>query len=417
MSLTDTTNVPFHLAGAFAPVHEERTDLDLEVVGTIPRELRGTYVRNGPNPRSGVSPAWFAGDGMLHAIRLEGGRVRWYRNRWIGGPYAPNTNVVRHAGRILTLVEVRQPIEVSREIETIGRYDFGGALDVSMTAHPRICPRTGELLFYSYGAARPHLTYFRADAAGRIVHRAAIDLPAMTFMHDFAITERYVVFYVLPVLVGDFRSAVPLRWDDDFPARFVVVPREGKNDDAPWFDVAPCTISHTVNAYEDGDAIVLDAVRAPKIMTPHALHRFTLDMRSGQATEKPLDPRFLDFPRVSPAVVGVRHRYVYTTELCDFGWDGGFGRTVARQLDLDTGTESVADFGSDVMPGELVFVPRPGATAENDGWAIGFVHRRDGSSAELVILDAASFSSAPVARVRMPARVPFGLHGEWLSDE
>ncbi len=413
---TASDRVPFHLAGAFAPVQEERTDFDLEVVGELPKELNGTYVRNGPNPRGGFSPAWFAGDGMLHAVRLEAGRARWYRNRWIGGPYAPNTNIVRHAGRILALVEVRQPIEVSPELDTIGRYDFGGALDTSMTAHPRICPRTGELLFFSYGPTPPHLTYFRADAAGRISHRAPIELPAMTFMHDFAITERYVVFYVLPVLVGDFRSAVPIRWSDDFPARFVIVPRDGANEDARWFDVAPCTISHTVNAYEDGTTIVLDAVRAPKIMMPHALHRFTFDLRSGRTTERQLDPRFLDFPRVNPAVIGMRHRYVYTTELCDFGPDGGFARTVARQHDLDAGSESLHDFGSDAMPGELAFAPRPRSTAENDGWAVGFVHRRDGSSAELVVLDAADFSSPPVARVRLPARVPFGLHGDWLDQ-
>ncbi len=285
-----------------------------------------------------------------------------------------------------------------------------------MTAHPKICPRTGELLFFSQAPSRPHLTYYRADATGRVVHRAAIDVPAMTFMHDFAITERHVVFYVLPVLLGDWRSAVPLRWADDFPARFGVLPRDGGNEDMRWFDVAPCTISHTVNAFEDEGKIVLDAVRAPRIMTPHALHRFTFDLRTGRAAETVLDPRFLDFPRVHPAVVGFRHRHAYTTELCDFGRDGGFSRTVARQHDLETGAAIVHDFGDDAMPGECIVAARPGSATENDAWAILFVHRRDGSATELVVLDASSFASPPVARVRLPCRVPFGLHAEWLSD-
>ena len=99
---TSTNTLPFHLAGAFAPVREERTDVDLDVVGEIPADLRGTYVRNGPNPRTGWSPAWFAAEGMLHGVRLEGGRARWYRNRWIKGIYA-NTNVIRHAGRHLRI--------------------------------------------------------------------------------------------------------------------------------------------------------------------------------------------------------------------------------------------------------------------------------------------------------------------------
>ncbi|XXT14792.1 carotenoid oxygenase family protein [Sorangium sp. So ce429] len=121
---TPPNTPPFHLAGAFAPVREERTHVDLDVVGEIPADLRGTYVRNGPNPRTGWSPAWFAADwfaaeGMLHGVRLEDGRARWYRNRWLAGSYA-NTSVVRHAGRILALVEVQRPVEVTAELETVG---------------------------------------------------------------------------------------------------------------------------------------------------------------------------------------------------------------------------------------------------------------------------------------------------------
>ncbi|WP_434041666.1 MULTISPECIES: carotenoid oxygenase family protein [Sorangium] len=411
----DTTSMPFHLAGAFAPVREERTDLELDVIGEIPADLRGTYVRNGPNPRAGWSPAWFAAEGMLHGVRLEGGRARWYRNRWIGGAYA-NTSVVRHAGRLFALVEAHLPVEVTADLETVGPCDFGGALGNAMTAHPKICPRTGELLFFSQAPSRPHLTYYRADPAGRVVHRAAIDVPAMTFMHDFAITERHVVFYVLPVLLGDVRSPVPLRWDDSFPARIGVLPRDGSDRDMRWFDVAPCTIIHTVNAFEEGDTVVLDAVRAPRLMAPHALHRFTLDLGAGRAAEAVLDPRFLDFPRVHPAAVGARHRRAYTIELCDFGPDGGFSRTVARQHDLETGAAVVHDFGDDAMPGECVVAPRPGSAAEDDAWAVLFVHRRDGSATELVLLDASRFAAPPVARVRIPCRVPFGLHGEWLPD-
>jgi carotenoid cleavage dioxygenase-like enzyme len=408
--------VPFHLTGPFAPVGEERTDQDLEVVGELPRDLCGTYVRNGPNPKSGRSPAWFAGEGMLHGVRLEDGRARWYRNRWISGACAPNTSLVRHAGRVLALVEAFHPVEVTATLETVGAYDFSGALAGPMTAHPKICPRTGELLFFSCRPSRPHLTYYRADAAGRVVHRAPIDVPAMTFMHDFAITERYAIFTLLPVLVGDWRSPVPLRWTDDFPARLGVLPRDGGNDEMRWFDVAPCTISHTVNAFEEGDTLVLDAVRAPRLMTPHTLHRFTLDLGTGRAAETTLDARFLDFPRVHPAVVGTRHRRVYTTELGDFTADGGFARTVAHQHDLETGTAVFHDFGPAGMPGECVVAPRPGSRAEDDAWAILLVHSRDGSATELVVLDAARFAAPPVARVRLPCRVPLGLHGEWLPD-
>ncbi len=413
--MSNTESLPFHLQGVFAPVAGERAELDLEVIGELPADLRGTYVRNGPNPR-GRSHAWFAGEGMLHGVRIEGGRAAWYRNRWIGGSHAPNTSVVRHAGRILALVEVQRPVEVTADLATVGPFDFGGALGESMTAHPKVCPRTGELLFFSYGPARPHVTYYRADAAGRVVQRTPIEVPAMTFMHDFAITERYAVFYVLPVLVEGWRSPAPLRWADDFPARFGLLPRGGEGSDIRWFDVAPCAISHTLNAFEEGDAVVVDAVRAPRIMTPHALHRFTFDLAAGRASERELDPRFLDFPRLHPAAVGARHRFAYAVELGGFTSDGGFTRTGAYQLDFDRGAAVAHDFGAGAMPGECVVAPRPGSSAEDDAWVLLFVHRLDGSPTELVILDAARFAAPPVARVRLPCRVPFGLHGDWLPD-
>ena len=74
--------VSFYLEGNFAPVSREVTALDLPVEGAIPPELRGLYLRNGPNPRGGEDPGhWFVGDGMVHGVRLGDGRAAWYRNR------------------------------------------------------------------------------------------------------------------------------------------------------------------------------------------------------------------------------------------------------------------------------------------------------------------------------------------------
>src|SRR5579859_2965891 len=286
-----TPAVPFHLVGAYAPVLEEKTLLELEVCGEIPPDLCGTYVRNGPNPREGRSPAWFAGEGMLHGVRLEGGRARWYRNRWMRGLRGPNTSVARHGGHLLALVEAAMPVEVDAGLETVGPFDFGGQLPRPMIAHPKTCPSTGELLFLSYGHQVPHVTYYRADAAGRIVHRTPIRVPEVTYMHDIGITERHVLFWDLPVLVGDWRSPMPLRWSDDHRARIGVLRRDGHDDDIQWFSVKPCMISHAMNAFEDGDLVVFDVVRAERLGTPCALYRYTFDLRSGRATEDVLDPR------------------------------------------------------------------------------------------------------------------------------
>lgn len=410
----DRAAAPFHLTGAYAPVLEERTLLDLPVEGAIPSELRGTYVRNGPNPRTGTSPAWFAGEGMLHGVRLEGGQARWYRNRWMKGGRGPNTSVVGHAGRILALVEVQLPWEVDRELETVGRFDFGGGLARSMIAHPKTCPATGELLFLSYAQASPGVVLHRADASGRIVHRAPIRVPAVTYMHDMAITERHVVFWDMPVLVGDWQSPMPLRWAEDYRPRIGVLPRDGQEADVRWFDVAPAFISHTMNAFEDGSLVVLDVVRGPRFPAACALTRYTLDLASAKATEEVVDPGFVEFPRVPPAREGRAYRYGYGVELSDWA-TGSWQRAVARKVDMNTGVSQVHDFGPSRLPGEFVLVPRR-SSAEDDAWAIGFVYDRAREASDLVILDAARFEEPPVATVRLPCRVPVGLHGAWVPE-
>ncbi len=161
--------VPFFRVGNYAPVFDELTTFDLPVEGAIPRELNGWYLKNGPNPRQNT-PHWFTGDGMIHGVRLENGRAAWYRNRWVRTESfdkpvllyntdgtrnlhasVANTNVISHAGKTLALVESSLPYQITNELETLGVYDFAGKLADSMTAHPKICPRTGELHFFGYG--------------------------------------------------------------------------------------------------------------------------------------------------------------------------------------------------------------------------------------------------------------------------
>ena len=132
-----------YLEGDFAPLHEEYTLTDLEVVGTIPDYLDGRYLRNGPNPIGEIDPElyhWFVGDGMVHGIRIRDGRAEWYRNRWVRSPLAAralgeqppaghagisalgaNTNVIGHAGKTLALIESGLPAyELTDELDTVG---------------------------------------------------------------------------------------------------------------------------------------------------------------------------------------------------------------------------------------------------------------------------------------------------------
>lgn len=441
-----------YLQGNYGPVHEEVTAFDLPVTGQVPPELSGRYLRIGPNPMPVPEGPyhWFLGDGMVHGVELTGGKASWYRNRWVrtsgmasvlgepapGGPVPPlydssNTNVMGHAGRALCFTEGAMPYELGRELDTIGRTDFGGPLPSGFTAHPKVDPGNGEMVGFAYGIAPPHIRYHVIDAGGQLVYSQDIDTPGPAMMHDFAVTDRSVVFFDLPVLfdldlVMDETVPFPFRWDDDYQARVGVMPREGGEVD--WFEVEPCYVFHPMNAYEDGDGVgggrvVVDVVRyddmfrrrpeESPLVARQTLDRWTIDRTAGKVFEDRLDDRPQEFPRVDPRVVGRAHRYGYTAEAgTSFDLDG----TSVIKHDLRSGTVDTHDFGPGRVPGEPSFVPSSDAAAEDEGYLLSFVYdaARDGS--DLVVLDATDLGGDPVATVALPQRVPFGFHGSWIPD-
>jgi carotenoid cleavage dioxygenase-like enzyme len=435
--------LPFHLRGNYAPVTQEVTAFDLPVTGALPPELSGLYLRNGPNPKSGSSPHWFAGDGMVHGVRLEKGRAAWYRNRWVKTRMlaepdqrfvredgsvdrtlvVANTNVIGHAGRIYALVENGLPTELSPELETLGIRDFRGKLTTAFTAHPKACPKTGELHFFGYGFFPPYLTYHVLDAAGELVRSIEIPVPGPTMMHDFAITERHVLFMDLPV-VFDLELALsgkgfPYRWSDDYGARIGVMPRTGNAAALRWFEIEPCYVFHPWNAYEAADgSIVLDVARYPELWRDTAnsfdtasAHRFHFDPRSGNAKEESLDDRAIEFPRIDDRLAGSRHRYGYTVAALA-GADAGFRGLI--KYDFQSGARVEHDFGAGSATGEGVFVPA--GRGEDEGYLLSFVYDEARNGSRLVILDAHDFAKKPLAEITLPQRVPFGFHGNWIGD-
>lgn len=403
---------PFWMTHNFAPVEREVTAFDLPVEGTLPPGLEGTYLRNGPNPRHSPSPHWLVGDGMVHGVALGEGKARWYRNRYVEGRH--NTHVIEHAGRWLALVEVRRPVELDRELGTIGTFDFGGAVDTAVTAHPKRCPRTGELHFFGYQLAPPYLTYYVADAAGQVLRRQEIDVAGASYLHDFALTEHHAVFFDTPArMTSDWgRGKLPFGWDDTHVTRIGVVPRTGGT--TRWFEIASCVLSHTANAFEENGRITIDGIKMARLeMVPPSLHRWQIDLASSQVGEQVLDPRPVDFPRVDERRVGLRHRYTYVVELrLRNGVPAG---SLLRRHDSATGESRACDLGLAQMPGECVLATGSD-DAEDAGWLLAFVYDADRHGSDLVVLDARDFGGPPIARVRLPQRVPFGFHGSWIPN-
>ncbi len=431
-------NKPFWLTGNFAPIYDEVTETELKVTGSIPPELNGRYLRNGSNPKFGDTAHWFLGNGMIHGVELENGNANWYRNRYVQTPLLAdegtnpletlddrskslaNTHVLGHAGKILALEEGHWPFEISADLETVGAYNYDGKLNTGMTAHPKICPETGELLFFYYGMTPPYMTYHRASAQGELVQSEEIEVKGATMVHDFNITRNHVIFMDLP-LVWNFENVtggLPIQWSDDYGARLGVMPRDGSNKDVVWYDIDPCYVYHPVNAYDNGDSIVIDVCRLEHSMKQGApdvspvLYQWTINQVTGKVNERQLDDHSVEFPRVPDSRVGLPYRYGYTAQ---FG-SGGPTANAFRKYDMKTDTSIAHELGNGRAGGEPVFVPGAGASAEDDGYLLSFVYDQAENKSELIIVDASNMEKDPVARIHLPRRVPAGFHGSWVAD-
>ncbi|MFJ6728191.1 carotenoid oxygenase family protein [Streptomyces sp. NPDC091281] len=442
--MTMTLDKPY-ISGHFAPVTSEITGRDLKVRGVLPPELNGRYFRNGHNPKPGITPRhWFRGEGMIHGVRLQGGRAEWYRNRWVRTPFldgvpftgteldvsAAATNIVFHAGRYLALQEANLPWEVGPDLDTIGVHDFGGKLSTAMTAHPKEDPETGELHFFGYSPFPPHLTYYVADASGDIVTSQVVEGAGPSLMHDFAITREHVVFLDSPVVFDHAeQSGIPYRWHDDVPLRIGVMSRDG--DRTTWFEAPEqAALLHVANAYTDAHGrIVLEAPRFDRSSwkmswkwwigapgygtTPNAgstFHRWVIDPATGKITTEALNDLVTEFPSINDSHTGADYRYSYAV-----GFPGaGLSTYHTVKLDSRTGRQRLFSHGEGRMPGEAVFAPAAGATSEDDGYLLTIVSDIEADASELLVLAANDLS--PVATVELPRRVPAGIHGHWIPD-
>lgn len=455
-------DLPWHLTGSRAPVQDEVTVLSdqLEVKGSIPPELNGRYVRNTANPQTGWTEHWFIGDGMLHGIELQNGKATWYRNRYVRTPQyhnpgadrlelaldkatltfdhsvsAANTHVIGHGGRILALEEGAFPYEVSSELETVGPHTFDGVLTAAFTAHPKFCPETGEMLAFGYGQVDPLLTYYRVDKDGKMVQKTPITVTGPTMMHDMAATRNHTIFMDLPAIF-DFdlamKGGMPIRWSDDYPARFGVMPREGADADVQWFDVKPGYCFHTLNAFDEGDETVVYGMRVPEIWRdssamsmdsppdPEAsprLHEWRFNRATGAVAERYLDDDSSEFPRVPDSRQGLGFRYGYSLGLAPTEGDASAMGGAVFKYDLEKGaSKEIHHFPAGHEPGESVFVPAQGGSSEDDGYVMTYVWKPETDTSYLVILDASNIAAEPIAEVHIPRRVVSGFHTSWIPD-
>ena len=435
-----------YLRGNFAPVREEVSVDDLPVTGSIPEELEGRLLRIGPNPVVDPDPAtyhWFTGTGMVHGLWLRGGKAVTYRNRYVrsdsavealGGPETPgprhgmgdntaNTNVIAHAGSTYAIVEAGGlPMQLTDELETVARSDFGGTLPGSYTAHPKRDPLTGELHAIVYYWEWSYLQYVVVGVDGRVRRTVNVPTPGSPMVHDCGLTESRVVLLDLPVTF-DLEMAMtgrglPYRWNPEYGARVGLLTREADADSTVWCELDDlCFVYHPLNAYDDGDKVIMDVAVHPKMFAtdlngpnegPPVFERWTIDPTAGRVGRDVISDRPQEFPRMDERILGSKHRFGYTVAAGLLEYGG------LLKHDLVAGTVEEHDLGAARASQEAVFVPKSADAAEDEGWVMAYVHDSNRNAADVVIIDAQDFTAPPLATIHLPVRVPFGFHGNWV---
>ncbi len=456
-----------NLEGGFAPIQMECDAPDLVVEGEIPAELRGVFFRNGPNPQ--FAPRgdyhWFGGDGMIHGFYLADGKVS-YKNRYVRtmkwqkeheagralfSAFNPldsdesvagmetdglaNTNIVYHAGKLLALEEGHAPFELDpMTLDSIGPCTFGGKLSGPMTAHPKIDPENGEMLFFGYnadGLISEHMAFHVVDKNGKLVRSETFKAPYAAMVHDFMVTREHVIFPIMP-LTGSMERAMngepAYAWEPEKGVHIGIMPRNGSVEELRWFKGDPAFVFHPMNAHTDGDIVTCDVCEFeqaplfplvdgtpgdPEKAIPR-LTRWTFDMsrNSDDYQWERLDDLACEFPRLDERFIATNYRYGYFA--CDTNPDfnvGGFNGIGRR--DHKTGKLAVHDVGKACATNEPIFVPRSEAAEEGDGFLMANIYDANRKASHLLILDAQNLEGEPLAKAYLDHRVPFGFHGNW----
>jgi carotenoid cleavage dioxygenase-like enzyme len=459
------------IVNAWRPDPDEREYEITEVEGKIPREIHGTLFRNGPSqrvlPKGGYEALHlFDGDALVHAFRFDDGRVH-YRGRFVRNQSflseqaagrvnqnlftiaaeepteevpmrrQPNTNVVHHGGKLMALVENAYPFEIdARSLEPVGENDFQGRMiGMSVTAHPKIDGRTGQMIIHGYQPFEPYVQLYVVEADGTCSLAEPIAAPYPAMMHDVALTENHVVFILPPVffdgevLLQGGLADQAFRCEPERGLRFGVRSRAAGGE-VRWFD-APTTgfIFHPGNAYEKDGKIYMDACtyldpaalfeslrtyRSGR-MRPHAGANpflYELDLAAGTCRETKLGDVTAEFPRLDDRLVGYENRYGYAAVGSDA--DGLLLVSEIVKYDRRGGASASHSYGEWQMPNEPVFVPRSPDAGEDDGFVLNVVYDGTTDGSYVAVLDARDMAGKPLAKAHLKHRVPMGFHGNFV---
>ena len=470
---------PF-LKDHFQPIGKEytATSESLEVIGEIPKDLNGIYVRNGHNQVHEPMGVFhiFDGDGMVHGVHFENGKAT-YRNRFVRttgflaeqaagkslwpGMLEPHlatrqgwgsmgtmkdnagTDIIAHAGKLLATMS--QCSEANRldpiTLETVETDTWNTKVaPAGVCSHFKVDYDTGEMMFFNFSETYPYMNYGVVDSNNNLKHYVPIDLPGVRWPHDLGITKNYSILHDLPFIFDPELLAKGERkvtFFEDMPARFGIIPRYGDSNQVRWFEAKPCFILHLSNSYENGDEIIMEGCvtfnpRKPAVgkqgkdaidkiksqfnqnATQYRMYRWRFNLKTGKTKEEFLDDEVTEFPVVNNEIVGKKYRYSYNST---FDNSKAWWLSGLKKYDLLDGTSQRYEYGEGRVGSEPQFALRDNAKEEDDDYLITLVTDMNENRSECLILDAQDFSRGPVARIILPERIPVGAHACWVAAD
>lgn len=459
-----------------------------EVTGEIPAELNGTLFRNGPGLLDIHGQPLhhpFDGDGMVCAIAFQNGRAH-FRNRYVrteayveeqeagkmlyrgvfgtqkpGGWLAnildyrtkniANTNVIYWGGKLLALWEAAEPHRLDpNTLETLGKDYLDGVLKPgdAIAAHPHVdpaCEADGGAPCLVNFAIKPGLStnifIYEFSPTGELLRKRTHATPGFAFIHDFAITPHYCIFFQNPVafnplpwLLGTKGAGQCIDFQADKPTQALIIPRWG-DEPVRTIPLEAGFVFHHANAFEQGDEVVVDSISYAslpavepdqsyletqfELLAPGQLWRFRFNLKTQTVEKQLIEPRCCEFPTLHPDKVARPYRYLYIGAADHPTENAPLQGILKIDLEADPGDSEARQLWSAApwgYAGEPVFVERPNAVAEDDGWLLSLFFNGKTERSELVILDARDLSKGPIARLALKHHVPYGLHGNFTPE-
>lgn len=473
----DETDNPW-LKGAFRPQRNEHSVFGnaLTIIGEIPQDLDGVYIRNTHNqaqlPLGIYHP--FDGDGMLHAMRFEDGKCE-YRNRFVRttgflaeqgagrsmwpGLLQPNqftrrgwgsigamkdnagTDVVSHAGKIYpTMSQCSEPWVMSPyTLDTYGvNANWAHLVTDGVSSHQKVDVDTGDMIFFNYPEEPPYLNYGVVNREDNLVHYVPIELPGSRWLHDIGMTKKHSLLHDLPFFFDQDalgKGVRKLEFHDDVAFRIGVIPRFGRSEDVKWFEFEPSFLLHIANCYEDGDWVIHDGCRwdnygkipvndgehpykkIARNLDKHAtnthMYRWMMNMKTGETKEYSLDDEVVEFPIVSNDWVGAKNRYNYGSLFEPGEWH----MSGIKRYDMETGEMARYEYGEGRYGSEVCVAQKLNFQNEEDAYVITFLVDMKQDRSECLIFEASDIAAGPVCTIVLPERISAGTHACWLEGD